>query len=133
MNTKGVISIISGYTRPMTDRTRALMRDIHDCTAADITKGVKKNLIPANEYKGPKLKLTQHARNQINSHKNLIKLLLKQIDKLEIEKMQEGLSPQKIAGIDFQIEKLGIEIENSKQMIREIKMANYGKQLDELG
>ena len=53
--TKEIVFTVKGQTRVMTNEMRKLMKE-----------GITRKLIPANEFKGPRLKLDKASRSEIS-------------------------------------------------------------------
>ena len=103
---------------PIPSATKKLMKE-----------GVKHNLVPLANRKGPDLKLSPETKITINDYNSLIRKCLREIDNLEFEKYQIGLSPKEILRIDSAIEKHLACIANTRQAIYDIKKEAYKTQL----
>lgn len=103
---------------PVPQATKKLMKE-----------GVKHNLVPLANRKGPDLKLAPETKITINDYNRIIKKCLREIDNLEFEKSQIGLSTKEISRIDSAIERNLAEIAEARQTIYDIKKEAYKIQL----
>lgn len=111
-----------------------IMAPIPQTTRTLMKEGIKRNWIPASEFKGPVLKLSEGNKNTIKQYNSLIKQSLRAIDNLETEKAQIGLSSKEIMRLDESIKRHLASIAEAKKNIYDIKKDNYKTQiLNEMG
>ena len=115
------VATLCGYIRPISQETRSLM------------KGIKRNLVPLAEFKGPKLELTPFSKKEIRKQERYIHKYLRQIDELETDKTEIGISTRRIADIEDEIDRLLAEIAKCRKSIRDVKIDNYQQQLSLIG
>ena len=115
------VATLYGYVCPISKETRALM------------KGIKRNLVPLREFKGPKLELTPFSKKEIRKQKHYIYKFLRQIDELETAKTEIDISPKRVACIEDKIDRLLAEIAKCRKSIRDVKIDNYQQQLYVIG
>ncbi len=115
--TKEIVFTVKGQTRVMTNEMRKLMKE-----------GITRKLIPANEFKGPRLKLDKASRSEISSLKKDIQRLKHYISKLEYEKTRPGVSESDIRDMNRDIELYTFDIFEAQTKIRDIKIKCYKNQ-----
>ena len=115
------VATLCGYIRPISQETRSLM------------KGIKRNLVPLAEFKGPKLELTPFSKKEIRKQERYIHKYLRQIDELDIMKSEIDISPKRVASIEDKIDRLLAEIAKCRKSIRDVKIDNYQQQLSVIG
>ena len=115
------VATLHGYVYPISKETRALM------------KGIKRNLVPLNKFKGPKLELTSHSKRAIKTQEYNTHKYMKRINELETMKTEIGISPKRVASIEYEIDRLLAEVAKCRKSIRDIKIDNYQEQLSLIG
>ncbi len=115
--TRVMVATKNGFTQVMTGEMRNLMK-----------KGVKPSrLVPAKDFKGPKLVLDSISANEIKGLKREIASINWQIKKLEFSKSLPANS-SRIAEFEAEIERLQFEMFELQSNIRDVKKACYKNQ-----
>jgi len=115
--TRGMVSTVNGVREVMTGEMRTLMKN-----------GIKRNLVPLNQFEKPLLKFDRDTKSMISFLNNSIKFYEKNIYNLELEKSLAGRTTSEIAEIDAEIEHLQFEICKTQSKIRDIKAKFYKNQ-----
>lgn len=115
--TRVMVATKQGFTKVMTGEMRNLMK-----------KGVQPSrLVPAKDFKGPKLELDSFSAIEIKGLQKRIASINWQIKKLEFRKsLPENSS--RIAEFESEIENLQFEMFELQSKIRDVKKACYKNQ-----